>query len=125
MANYNHVSACTAFVFKRGVIAPNCFARTVFAPKWFAHAIFLPYFPVSSNCPHPSWQVCFVGYKKNWSRLLVYWRGTYCDNHTSRLSHLRTFSSHFTIIICGKLLSSFFSLILKPEILQKVSFLHS
>ena len=46
---------------------------------------------------------------------LFYFWGTYCDDRTSCLSHLRTFHSHSTVIIGGNLLSSFFSFTFKPE----------
>ena len=45
----------------------------------------------------------------------LYW-GTYRDNHTSYLSHLRTFSSYITVTIGENLLSSFFIFTFKPKI---------
>ena len=44
--------------------------------------------------------------------------GTYRDDRTSWLSHLRTFSSHFTFIISKKLLSPFFNFSFQPKVLQ-------
>ena len=44
--------------------------------------------------------------------------GTYHDDCTPCLSHLRTFSPHITVIIDEELLSSFFSFTFKPKILQ-------
>ena len=48
----------------------------------------------------------------------VYVWGTFCDDCTSRLSHLSRLSSHLPVIIGENLLSSFFIFTFKPKILQ-------